>query len=87
MVRTLLCGWQIMARIRTIKSVSPLRVVVTGRLGAADMRRLEDACATALTAERADLVVDLRRVIAVDAVAAAHLRHIARRGAILETSD
>ena len=76
-----------MARIRTIKTPSSLRVVVTGKLGAADMGRLEHACATALIARRADLVIDLKRVTAIDDVAAAHLRHIATRAAVLKTQE
>lgn len=51
------------------------------------MRRLEHACASALTNEQPDLVVDLKQVTTIDNVAAAHLRHIAKRGAILEQSE
>ena len=76
-----------MARIRTSKTSFSLRVVVTGTLAASDMRRLEHACASALTAQRAELVIDLTRVTGVDNVAAAHLRYIAQRGAVLETAD
>lgn len=76
-----------MARIRTIKRTSSVHVVVTGRLGASDMRRLEHACATALITEHADLVLDLQRVTAMDDVAAAHLKQIATRGAILKTRN
>ena len=76
-----------MARIRTSKTPSSLRVVVAGRLSAVDMRRLEHACAAALTHERAELVIDLKRVTAMDDVAAAHLRHMAKRGAVLRKPD
>jgi anti-anti-sigma regulatory factor len=76
-----------MARIRTIKRPTEVRVVIAGRLGAADMRRLEHACGPALTSERADLVVDLKRVTAIDGVAAAHLRYIATRGAVIRNPD
>ena len=74
-----------MARIRTLKQPAAVRVIVTGRLGAPDMRRLEHACATVLTSERADLIVDLHQVTDIDDVAEAHLFHMARRGAIIKT--
>lgn len=74
-----------MARIRTIAGPSSVRVVVTGKLGAADMRRLEQACALALTNDLPDLIVDLKQVTSMDNVAAAHLRHFARRGAIISS--
>jgi anti-anti-sigma regulatory factor len=73
-----------MARIRTVNDPRLVRVVVSGQLGAADMRRLEHACALALTNEQAALVVDLERVTTMDAVAAAHIRHLTRRGAIVK---
>ena len=73
-----------MARIRAIKLPTAVRVVVTGRLGAADMRRLEHACAPELTSEEAHLVVDLLRVTDIDSVADAHLRRIAIRGAVIK---
>jgi anti-anti-sigma regulatory factor len=73
-----------MARIRTIKEPRSVRVVVSGQLGAGDMRRLEHACARALTTERAALVVDLEHVTTIDAVAAAHIRHLTRRGTVVK---
>ena len=76
-----------MARIRAIKRPTEVRVVIAGQLGAADMRRLEHACGPALTSERADLIVDLKRVTAIDGVAAAHLRHMETRGAVIKRPD
>jgi hypothetical protein len=59
-------------------------VVVAGRLGAVDMRRLEYACAAGLTSQPVRLVVDLERVTEIDSVADAHLRRIATRGATIK---
>jgi hypothetical protein len=72
-----------MARIRTLKSQSSIRVVVAGRFRATDFRRLERACSAALTTEGAQLVVDIHRVTEVDSVAAAHLHPMASRGAVI----
>jgi hypothetical protein len=73
-----------MARIRTLKQSTAIRVVIAGRLGAADVGRLEHACSAGLISERAQLVVDLQRVTEIDCVADAHLRRIANRGAIIK---
>jgi anti-anti-sigma regulatory factor len=70
-----------MARIRALKQASRMRVVIAGSLKANDMRRLEHACSDALASPDLQLVLDISRVTAIDAVAEAHLRHIARRGA------
>jgi hypothetical protein len=75
-----------MARIRRIKQPTAIRVVVAGRLGAADIGRLEHACSEGLTSEPAQLVLDLQRVTDIDNVANAHLRRIATRGAIIKRS-
>jgi anti-anti-sigma regulatory factor len=73
-----------MARIRTvIEESSVVVVLVQGRLGAADVRRLEEACAPALTTPQADLIVDVQQVTVVDRVAQAHLHHIETRGAVI----
>ena len=57
------------------------RVIVSGRLTAADMGRLEHACAPGLLASPSPLHLDLRAVTSADATAAAVLRRIAGRGA------
>lgn len=72
-----------MARIRAVKRQASTLVVVEGRLGARDMRRFEHACSPALASARAELVVDIRRVTELDGVAAALLRRIADRGAVI----
>lgn len=72
-----------MARIRTVIEESSVLVLVQGRLGAADMRRLEEACAPALTTPQANLIVDVQRATVVDRVAQAHLSRIATRGAVI----
>jgi hypothetical protein len=76
-----------MARIRVSQQHSTTRVVVAGRLGAADIRRLEHACAPALTSARADLIVDLTSVSDVDGVAAALLGRMANRSAIIRREE
>jgi anti-anti-sigma regulatory factor len=58
-------------------------VTVSGRLRAVDMRRLEHACAPALTTAEPRLVVDLTRVTEMDRVAATLLQRIAARGATI----
>ena len=72
-----------MARIKAVKRPSSTLVVIAGRLGARDMRRFEHACSPALAAPRAELIVDLRRVTEMDSVAAALLRRMADRGAVI----
>jgi anti-anti-sigma regulatory factor len=70
-----------MARIRAMKRPSSIVVVIAGRLGAGDMRRLEHACSPALTRSDPDLTVDIRHVTDVDAAAEALLQRFAARGA------
>jgi hypothetical protein len=72
-----------MARIKVVRQHTTTRVVIAGRLSASDLRRLEHACAPALTAPRADLVLDLTSVSEVDNVALALLDRIESRGAIV----
>lgn len=59
--------------------------MVTGRLTAADMGRLEHACAPELTAHPLWLEIDLRRVTHTDSTAAALLQRMVARGAVLTT--
>jgi anti-anti-sigma regulatory factor len=72
-----------MARIRTAQRQSNTVVIVSGRLRAQDMRRLEHACAPALTTEQMQLTVDLSRVTEMDQAAEALLRRMAHRGALI----
>jgi hypothetical protein len=72
-----------MARIRAVTQTSSVLVVVHGRLGAGDMRRLEEACAPALTTAHADLIVDVQQATVIDRVAQAHLNRIETRGAVI----
>lgn len=72
----------LVARIRTIQRERHLVVFVSGRLTSADMGRLEHACSPALTGS-AQLLIDVRRVTAVDPSATAILEQLARRGVIV----
>jgi hypothetical protein len=56
-------------------------VSVKGQLSIADMGRLEQACAPALTTHPVNLELDLRRVTHADATATAVVERIAQRGA------
>jgi hypothetical protein len=58
-------------------------IVITGRLTAADMGRLEHACAPALVSDRLCLEIDLRGVTHTDATALALLQRMVARGAVL----
>ena len=57
------------------------RVIVAGPLAAADMGRLEHACAPALPHDPLPLEIDIRRVTRLDRTAAAVLDRLAQRGA------
>jgi hypothetical protein len=61
----------------------PLRVRIEGRLGAADLRRLEAACGPALEKKRLALELNLRKVSALDDSAAEFLAQLRERGATL----
>jgi hypothetical protein len=76
-----------MARIRATRQPALTRIVVEGRLRATDMRRLEQACAAALESPQLQLVLDLTRATEVDGVAAAHLRHMVVRGAVIKRQE
>jgi hypothetical protein len=69
------------ARIRTLRDGGNTRVIISGRVTAADMGRIEHACAPALLARPSPLELDLRRVTVVDATAIAVLHRIASGGA------
>jgi hypothetical protein len=70
-----------MAGIRSARHGEVLRVKVSGRLSVGDMRRLEHACAPALTSNTANLELDLRRVTHIDTTATAFLERMSQRGA------
>jgi hypothetical protein len=70
-----------MARIRRQRLPERTRVTITGRLTAADMGRLEHACAEALTSGAVALDLDLSGVTDADRTAAAIVRRIEHRGA------
>ena len=70
-----------MARIRTYNLPGGVRVKVTGRLTAADIGRLEHACAPALITEALALDIDLSGVTESDETADLVLNRMAERGA------
>jgi anti-anti-sigma regulatory factor len=74
-----------MARIRIAQRAARLLIVISGRLTAVDMGRLEQACAPALTSDPLRLEIDLRGVTHTDSTAAALLKRMVARGAVLTT--
>jgi hypothetical protein len=74
-----------MARIHATTRGWNTVVTVSGQLGARDMRRLEHACAPALTCARLALVVDVTGVHDIDAVAERLLQRMVLRGAVIRT--
>lgn len=60
-----------------------MRVIVAGRLMAADLRRLEHACSSALTARFTSLELDLRCVTQTDDAAGALIARLVARGAVV----
>jgi hypothetical protein len=71
------------ARIRTTRRAECTVVIVTGRLTAADMGRLEHACSPALTSRALRLEIDLRRVTDSDDTATAVVQRMVDRGAVV----
>jgi hypothetical protein len=69
------------ARIRTRRKAGRLQVAVVGRLTAADLRRLEDACSEAFASEPLSVDLQLGKVTAMDAAAVAFIERMVRRGA------
>ncbi len=76
-----------MARIRTVRDGDITHVIISGRVTAADMGRIEHACAPALLAHPSPLDLDLRHVTSVDPTATAILRRIANRSARVQGGD
>jgi hypothetical protein len=72
-----------MARMKISRSGGTTRIRIAGRLTAADMGRLERACAAALIVQPLRLNVDLERVTEMDATAAAVLARLNARGAVI----
>ena len=73
-----------MARISINRTTDPTRIRILGRLTAADMRRLEHACAAALVVHPLRLRIDLAGVTEIDATAAAVLAQLSARGAVIQ---
>jgi hypothetical protein len=69
------------AQIQSTRDRNRYMVRVTGRLGAGDMGRLEQACAPALIAAVPALDIDLRATRSTDRTATAVLKRLAARGA------
>jgi hypothetical protein len=59
------------------------RVTISGRLSAADLRRLERACGSALEHEEIPLEIRIRDAVAVDDVSRLFLNRLLKRGAVL----
>ena len=76
----LCCGLRV-ARIQRVSHSHSTRVRVTGSVSAADMGRLEHACAPALVTHEMNLEIDLRGATSIDRSAAAILASMASRGA------
>jgi len=74
-----------MGRIRTIRKDERTVVIVEGRLTAFDMGRLEHACSQELIVSAPRLEIDMSRVTYTDNTAAAVLRRMVERGAVLTT--
>jgi ABC-type transporter Mla MlaB component len=73
-----------MARITINRTTDNTRIRIAGRLTAADMRRLEHACAAALVVHPLRLRIDVASVTEVDATAAAVLAQLSARGAVIQ---
>jgi hypothetical protein len=65
------------------RSGANTRIRIAGRLTAADMGRLERACAAALIVQPLRLDIDLGRVTEMDATASAVLARLNARGAVI----
>lgn len=76
-----------MARIRITHDVAGLHVDVSGRLQAADLRRLEHACAPALVTDPIRIELRLNRVTDIDRAAAAFVERMTQRGAVVTGID
>lgn len=62
-------------------------VTVTGRLEAADLKRLESACGPALEHKRIDLHIAIVDTGPMDAVVAAYLGRLEARGAVVDVGE
>jgi hypothetical protein len=72
-----------MARMKITRNGENTRIRIAGRLTAADMGRLERACAAALVVHPLRLDIDLGRVTEMDATASAVLARLNARGAVI----
>jgi hypothetical protein len=59
------------------------RVTISGRLSAADLRRLERACGSTLEYQEIPLEIRIRDAVAVDDVSRLFLKSLLKRGAVL----
>jgi hypothetical protein len=73
-----------MARITINRAANNTRIRIAGRLTAADMRRLENACAAALVVHPLRLRIDVGNVTEIDVTAAAVLDKLSARGADIQ---
>jgi anti-anti-sigma regulatory factor len=76
-----------MARIKINRTTDNTRIRIAGRLTAADMGRLEHACAAALIVHPLRLKIDVGAVTEMDATAAAVLAQLSARGAVIQPQD
>ena len=76
-----MCGT--VASIRVRVRGGKRRVTISGRLSAADLRRLEHACGSALEHEEIPLEIWIRDAVAVDDVSRLFLSRLLKRGAVL----
>jgi hypothetical protein len=71
------------ARMKIRSAQGRYNVIVTGRLGGRDLRRLERVCGPALEQQHPPLTVRLATVESIDAPARAYLDRLVRVGAVL----
>ena len=76
-----------MASIRVRGRQGKRVVTVRGRLAAADLRRLELACGSALEHREVPLEIELKHISGMDEAAERFLDLLARRGAELRSSE
>jgi hypothetical protein len=75
-----------MARISIVRVGDISRITLKGRLGAGDLKRLEQACGSALQEKLVPLELDLEQVTSLDDVAQAYLERLRSRGARIRST-
>jgi hypothetical protein len=73
-----------MAKISVGRTASGYRVMLEGRLSAADLKRLERACRFALEHKFLPLELDLAKVTSIDDAARFYVERLRSRGARIE---